>query len=433
MLYKASDIIERSLKLADIANTDFLTHKEQIQYLNDAWFTVFNWLISKGDKQFVREVELMNCQGFSDYIEYDIPDDLFMICSIKNKYSGSILPRIAESQGITANAYEVVNNKIRLYGAASGQLLLTYWTVPTYITFPDKDIVTDLDYAYSPNGYFLSRCVNTVLTKDGVIYNMLTGETYGNIVIDNTHNYILGPGYLIDVSSGNTTFRNFNDEVITQWIGGTGTFAYFYDEKGTLYHNRYSTDWLNNYWSAGPGQNTLTIEYPTEDFYKPLAKFGDYILMTNSEGHAFIVYDGNIVFDFDEYEVPMNISIENIAITDTGFFIANGEESLHIYIYDNGTIEVSEDKVANNFTIKYGTVSSDYSKFIIKSIEEDTLLNFPNDMYFSLLACDLALRYTMKQNADSSGLDNMYQNMQTTFMNSLEQDSMYNRIQNVYN
>lgn len=60
MKYTSNQVIKRALNLADISNTDFLTHEEQIQYINDAWQTVYQWLINKGDKQFVKEVYLEN-------------------------------------------------------------------------------------------------------------------------------------------------------------------------------------------------------------------------------------------------------------------------------------------------------------------------------------------------------------------------------------
>ena len=85
MKYTADQIIERALNLADIANTDFLTHREQLQYLNDAWQTVYQWLINKGDKQFVKEVYLEIAAASNDWTEYLIPADLYQIKSLKNR------------------------------------------------------------------------------------------------------------------------------------------------------------------------------------------------------------------------------------------------------------------------------------------------------------------------------------------------------------
>ncbi len=194
MKYLASQIIDRAERLADIANTDFLTYTEKEQYLQDAWISVYQQLINKGDKQFVQEVELMNSgSSVGDWTEYELPDDLFQICSVKNKISGSIVPRYAESESINSGKYEVVNNKLRLYGALNAPLLLTYWIVPTYISFPDKDVEVDV------NGNILSSAGNSILTDTGSIINVKNGETLGSITINEDCEYQLGNGHVTEV------------------------------------------------------------------------------------------------------------------------------------------------------------------------------------------------------------------------------------------
>ena len=87
MKYTSRELVDRALHLADIANTSFLSHKECTQYINDAWTSVFQWLINKGDTQFVKEVDLMNGYGgTNDYTEYELPEDLYQIKSVKNKH-----------------------------------------------------------------------------------------------------------------------------------------------------------------------------------------------------------------------------------------------------------------------------------------------------------------------------------------------------------
>lgn len=249
--YKASEIIERSLRLADINNTDFLTYTEKTQYLQDSWKTVFQWLINKGDKQFVREIELANSFSFHDWTEYELPFDLYQICSLKNKYSGSIVNRHSESQGINSNTYEVVNNRLRLYGVADGPLLLTYWVNPLYLSFPDKDINID------SLGTILSTAGNSVLTSDGAITNLVTGETVGNIEIEDNHKYVLGNGHVFDYIINNTLdteawvvgsdIVDANLDSITppgSEIGSTtiGTDVYKYNDNYYYAPNKSTTD-----------------------------------------------------------------------------------------------------------------------------------------------------------------------------------------------
>lgn len=193
MKYLTSQIIDRSKRLADIANTSFLTYEELEQYLQDSWTGVYQTMINKGIKAFTKEVELVNAgSAVGDWTEYEIPEDLFQICSLKNKISGSIVPRYAESESINSGSYEVVNNKIRLYGVVASPLLLTYWVVPTFLSFPDKDVEVGL------NGTVISSAGNSVLYDTGAIVNVKNGETLGSVEIKEGYNYQLGNGHVVE-------------------------------------------------------------------------------------------------------------------------------------------------------------------------------------------------------------------------------------------
>ena len=83
MRYLASEIAHRAKQLADLTNTDFISNEEDIYYINDAWKEFYQLLINKGDKQFVKEVELAG-STINGQVEYSIPDDCYQILSIKN-------------------------------------------------------------------------------------------------------------------------------------------------------------------------------------------------------------------------------------------------------------------------------------------------------------------------------------------------------------
>ena len=122
MIYTASEIVKRAFQLADIANTDYISHQEAVQYMNDSWLTAYQLVINAGDNIFTKEVDLMNASSFNDYTEYELPDDFYQLKSVKNKYTGSLITRHAESEGINSNSYEIVNDRLRLYGVAQNPL-----------------------------------------------------------------------------------------------------------------------------------------------------------------------------------------------------------------------------------------------------------------------------------------------------------------------
>lgn len=651
MRYTAKNIIERSLHLADISNTDFLTHEEQTQYLNDAWTTVFNWLINKGDSQFVKEVELMG-QSVGEYTEFEIPHDLYIIKSIKNKYSGNLINRAAESEGINSGTYEVVNDRIRLYGVCTSPLMMTYWLNPLYITFPDKEVEVDLSAS------IIDSVGNTILDENGNIINLVTGSTLGTIVLKDNADYKLGNGHVFEIENLEDTRHD-----VDVWTIGTSTLTSSFSTKdvstyqkdsenvaiGELHYSsnghRHYTEANEEHWFEVRNTSPLTSgsqqvysdittqdappEYVTKNAY-------DYSYCEATyAGYDYLVYDGNGYFLSDEdnnwYEGSIahpdellqttdaeliealnqqiasaqkiwNVTLKkyyyartmsDTAITSdvyilnsqsvdasTGYIMAeevhsdpiqtayyspyyyttdNGYE-IHYLDYNGNTIYNSQptfdgiypfkdsegnilyqlmadseysapffmsrqllpdleegsypffifklkdyylfydeveksicvysadgsyelirhiegvngiyaaedwdlqpsfyltyiDGTVNRYVIhdmftpvveelelnmplginlailKYGPLISNGTYKTIYSGIPDTEFNFPNELYISLLACDLALRYAMKMNANTDGLNNLYTNMQTTFMNSLSQDADYPRIKNVY-
>ena len=82
--------------------------------------------------------------------------------------------------------------------------------------------------------------------------------------------------------------------------------------------------------------------------------------------------------------------------------------------------------------VDYGYIITDGTEKYLVSYIPDTLLNFPNQLYFELIAAECAMRFLLKQNADISGLQNIYNNMANSYKNSLSQNGAYPRITNIY-
>ena len=137
--YNASQVIKRAKDLADIQNTDFLTHDELLRYINDSWNQAYQALINKGDKQFVKEAELSGIgSGLSGYTAYELRDDLYQLASVRDS-RGYLFTRHTDSEGDSSSGtYDVVNNTLRIYGDHYSRIIVTYYMTPTYISFPDN-------------------------------------------------------------------------------------------------------------------------------------------------------------------------------------------------------------------------------------------------------------------------------------------------------
>lgn len=400
MKYKASEIVNRALSLADLHNTDFISNEENIYYLNDSWKEFYQLLINKGDKQFVKEVLLYPTNGFGT-AEYNLPEDLYQIQSIKNPITGNIITRKAESEGHTSNTYEIINDKLKLYGVA-GNIVMTYYTVPEWITLPDKTIVSDLEYADIES--IISNVSNSFLNGDNIVRNVVTGETIASNVSDGI---LIGGKLLYD----DETVYDFNNHQIAI-VGQYDTTKYLINSNNLKY--LYSN-------------TNETFEFINDDITADVD-----VGIVFSDGNVFGIKDNQFKFNDIEFPItPKNNEAQYLrAFGDHEFVILGG----YVFEYYNGLVQgYNEIKTTGKylFTTKYGPFIYDGDCKVISGLP-DTEFNFPNELYVQVLAASLAVKYAMKQNANVEGLNALYENYKSNFLNSLSQDISFPRITNVY-
>ena len=420
MKYKASEIVNRALSLADLHNTDFISHDENTAYLNDSWKEFYQLLINKGDKQFVKEV-LLGGASNNNVTEYKLPDDLYQILSVKTA-NGSIITRKAESENNSSNTYEVFNDRIRLYGVAN-PVVMTYYTVPVYITYPDKEIVTEEEYSTDISQY--SFYGNSYL-KDNIVKNLVTGETVYAFTDEDLYRWLLGNNLY---SNTNGDILQFNGTVIVQNAIYTPS-KYFADRNNNkwAWSYQYKFQFLTQIFN--PAQLLLTagidcdvrggILYDTNSFIAYITQSNVNKLIYYSDGDVKILED-NLNYNYDNAFVY--IDDHRFAFNDIVYELNDDYDITSKYKLPYKGIKM--------FPAKYGLVYYDGAVKIM-SWDEDTEFNFPNELYVQVLAASLAVKYAMKQNANVEGLNNLYENYKSNFLNSLSQDSGFTRIQNVY-
>lgn len=403
--YKASEIVDRALHLADLTNTDFLTHKEHIEYINDAWKNVYQFLINKGDKRFVQEVMLSGANGMT---EFDLPEDLYQIQSLKEYNTNRLIRRKADSESDNSGTYEVFNNKLRVYGLSTGHLVLTYYVNPIYITFPDKTIKLDNLIREIYNTYKNTAVLKQFNSDVFRVENLIEGNTiysdtskpdqisdygyvYGDEIFDWGNNSL---GQLSAEVSDNVytnvpnvilngaKVEDLNGNVIIN--SGANILAYFKGKNNKHYYI------ANN--SLIDGDDTTGNVTPLKTFN------GITVLGITSNG---LVYKENTI----------DTRAKVLTITEEGNIIVH--YCPHQYFLG---------------VIDYGYVYNDR----VESCWDDTLFDFPNDIYIALLSYELAIRYALKQNASVEHLQVQLQQAQAQFASSLNSDGAFKRISKVY-
>ena len=400
MKYKASEIVKRALDLSDLSNTDFISNDEQIEYLNSSWREFYQLLINKGDKQFVKEVELYPTNGFG-VAEYPIPSDLYQIQSIRNN-NGSIITRRAESESLTSGKYEIINDTIRLYGVG-GNIIMTYYTVPEFITIPDKTILSNVPY--SEISGLTSSISNSFLNIDNSVYNVVTSEKVADL---NGSGTLIGNKLVVR----NNSLYDFDGNNLNVDYSNTNSESYLIDSHNCKYLKVADTDtfkFINSIVDSDADRGII---------------FSDENILALKDDHFYI--NGN-----ELPLTPKDASAQYLkSFGDHEFAILGG----YVFEYYNGNVKGYEEIKSKGiplFTSKYGPVIYDGDVKVVSGLP-DTEFNFPNELYIQVLAASLAVKYAMKQNADVNGLNNLYDNYKSNFLNSLSQDVGFTRITNVY-
>lgn len=428
--YTASDIVKRALQLADISNTDFLTHQEMEQYMNDAWVAVLGTMINKGVHVFIKEVSLHGASN-TNRTEYKLPDDLWQICSLKTR-TGVMITRKAESENESSNTYEIFNDTLRLYGTSS-DLILTYWTTPVHVTFPDKTIeLEDLLTRYGRDivATYGNKVVIKNNTGDGqniyTIVNAVTGELIGqrqemeDDVLDVilTEDYFVLKKYAIDKEDGATTLE-------------------VYDEKGEeLLFDLYEDFYQGVYKVPSNSRFNLatdTLLFDINNEQMIVHKEGKIRAIYEIEDDLYLIYDDGLVSQINEEGEEIELTTldpvpNSYLVSKSGVLLSfvDNKELLTLPDGQLWPLNIPEPKAA----IDYGYISKSLKR--ITSSEQDTVFDFPNDLFVSMIAYQIAILCAAKQNASSEGLVSGYQQAFQTFMNVFDQNGAFTRVVNVY-
>lgn len=85
--YKASEIVQRAMTLANIQNSSFVSATENRQLINDAFWALYQIMIDEGDVFFLKEIKH---PVFNDGV-YILPDDFYQLYAVRDNYGNGVL------------------------------------------------------------------------------------------------------------------------------------------------------------------------------------------------------------------------------------------------------------------------------------------------------------------------------------------------------
>lgn len=355
MKYYVSDIVRRAKQIADLENSDFISWNENIHLVNEAWTTLYQKMINKNDKSFVKEIDIS--KGVNE-----LPEDFYQISSVISS-KGQLVQKHTAGMSESDTSYQIKGYDIILRGTSSATL--SYFPTPVFLTYRN-DVIELSNVSGLPimgNGHFL-------LTNTGV-YNLDKDEAKETFAADMTAHYIDASGnrkegYGVKFPDGTT--KNFKD-----------TFPDIYNTVSSSLNFMSQISFIDDYlYIVRPSQKMRVFnvedgkELSTEEISDINENFTGFMFSapTISNGHLFYATDKFVYIDdnaiYDASQIGMFAYLLKVDL-DTGYGFFSGNSGGKVY-----------------------------------PITLDTYLNFPNNIYFTLIAYQLAYNYCCKQSKDVS-------------------------------
>lgn len=394
----ASKLIRRAKQIADVANTDFLSYNELVDYLNASWKNVYQTIIQYNLNIFTVEVNLVGSSGV-----YKLPFDCYQIKSVKNPYTGVEIPRKADSESMYGSHYEIVNDNLVL-GSSCGPVTITYWRKPYFLTFPNATLETN--YNKAEDTEILDVCKDAILVKDAenkyYIKSLLTDSKLDLSFIEpNEYEKIyLGNNFIVGINGTDYKVKDFYGNLV---FSGNITADYFIkSDDGLIYIGVVDTDKVN----------ILELDNVTEITSIKFTSRPENIICIDNEFY-FVEKDAMPVGIFDcrpAYTTP-----------DKNLHLINDQFDRSRDIIEFVSIPTIGKLICTN----YGFL--DFSGKLYSNVP-DTQLSFPNNLFFDCISYDLAIRFLCKMNADSSGVENLNRNAWNQLTASIDANADFMRV-----
>ena len=449
--YNAKDLIQQATMLADLQNSDFISWKENIMFLDNAWTELYQSLINHGDKTYLQEF------SFSGERTY-LPDDfyqLYYVCYTNGTYEKPIARKAKTSTG-QGPYYDIVGNELIIYRDSvsnMNKIKVQYYPTKAAITLRNKTVKIDPSIVSGAISRYPYNQLSNIVDASGdyllytFSYSSNNSLKYGYIVFDAMKGLIKeivdNISYSVDLP---TSLNIVSGEPQAATILGRGAGSFKLKINNIVYPTDFSSGTVITFniykgsYSSGICKRYV-ISRETDLLLSNTMSNSTYTTLLNDDLYGFRYIDGQNTVGNGLYKVNLptgELSLVdadaipgavvsfngNIYYNTSNGVCRNGEVILDSPAYMNFTAVADE-----NLNTGYGILADN----AYHGIFEDTELDFPNNFFYNFLAYKLAIYYKIKQNADPSGLMVMLSEAEKTFYDTLPRDeNNFVRIANAY-
>ena len=423
---KTSDLFKRAKQLADLEGSDFISWNEAVNNINESNVALYEKLINMGDNSFVKSFHM------KDEAER-LPEDFWQLKGVYLWNNGNLqtINRRADNNGIHHLSYELKNGAICLYGNPN-DVLVEYFPKPQKLYFKPRDVAISLDttkeYLDCHKHTFLYKDTDaeenetlSIIDLDGVktskdfiqiahtdIVKAYITENFVFIITENDMT-------IYDIMSGYSAIVTGYCPLITE----SGK-EFIIDEEGVI-----------KYFHIGNGSFTASEINAAE-----VIAGGEFYVCDDNFEDFFYILDEDVMHNGEATNAGLVKHIiysdkKCYALGDTGFAVI--EEDNTIKLIENST-GLNVGFIGIDERTGYGYCTKKFGTYYVCPYCEDTPLNYPNSMYFQIIAYILAIAFKAKQGADITLLSSQLHMAEQTFEDTLGSDAFqFPRMGNVYN
>lgn len=279
--------------------------------------------------------------------------------------------------------YELKNNKVYVKnGVINSHFILEYYPTPTELTY--KDTLNKCPFNYDGLTDINQNMALIAGATHYSIYDTVTKKTYETALEVGEYAHIYNDGNVVSYKDGNYKCLNIGKNIVID----LGNVLVIYNNS--VYYKK--------------GENVIDIN-------------GNIVSTIELEA-------GSYITDFTHYIkldgiLPINNYTYIIPDTDTG--VTDGQK-----VYTQYAIK-------GYYNNAFLTKNSLTSVYFIESLYNDVEISYPNNIFYTVLAIDIALKMRSKQGVDNSLLNQQYIMARTALFNSIEKNKgSHVKIKDVY-
>lgn len=353
------DLILRAEQYANKENASFYSYAEKVAMLNESYVSLYQYLCNTGDKYWIKEY-------MSDSKEIILPKDCYQISAVYEK-SNNRIKQIYD--------YKLKNNTIYIdrEHLNSVVFIVEYYPQPIELNYKD-----DIKKASFQLNNMVDISDGKVLIKDATYFKIYDTVSKRELlttlpISDLAHIYDDG-----NIVSFGSTYKAYN--IGTRTLKDLGNIL-------VIYNN--CVFYVNN-------GNICDIA-------------GNIVAQSNLSAGAYMTDDFN-TFKLCEGTLPINnkTCIKNTANIKTGI-----TDDCKVYT----KYEIKG--YCDNAFLTYDALSGIY---YIESLYNNVVIDYPNNIFYTIIAIDVALKMRSKQGIENGQLQQQYMMARDSLFNSINKN-----------